>query len=252
MVIPVHDENPVRRTPVVTYALIVVNAVVFLLEPVHQYFLGSQTAKGVCHQYAFFDKWAAIPKELLSNQPLGPHRYVVGTGSGQIACPVDVFPHKSPVLSVLYAMFLHAGWLHLLGNMLFLYIFGNNIEDRFGRVRLSSSSTSRRDSLLRTGSRCSTPDRPRRWSVRRAPSRASSAPTCCCSRGRKCCRCLPFLFFIPVRLPAWLVLGSWFVLQYFYAAGTGVSDGASVAYMAHVVGFVFGALIGYGVRRRAA
>ena len=53
----------------------------------------------------------------------------------------------------------------------------------------------------------------------------------------------------PVRLPAWLVLGSWFVLQYLYASGAGVSNGAGVAYVAHVVGFVFGVLVGLGVRR---
>jgi membrane associated rhomboid family serine protease len=251
MVIPVHDDNPVRRTPVVTYALIAVNAVVFLLEPVHQYFLGSQTVKGICHQYAFFDKWAAIPKELLSNDPLGPHQYVVTAGGRQIACPVDVFPHKSPALSVLYAMFLHAGWLHLLGNMLFLYIFGNNIEDRFGRVRYllfyvaAGFVAAYGFSLFNAGSTETL------VGASGAIAGVLGAYLLLFPRA-KVLSLLPFLFFIPVRLPAWLVLGSWFVLQYFYAAGAGVSEGAGVAYVAHVVGFVFGALIGYGVRRRTA
>jgi membrane associated rhomboid family serine protease len=54
---------------------------------------------------------------------------------------------------------------------------------------------------------------------------------------------LTFLFFLPVWLPAWLVLGTWFLLQYVYFAGFGVAQGADVAYGAHVVGFLVGALL---------
>jgi membrane associated rhomboid family serine protease len=59
---------------------------------------------------------------------------------------------------------------------------------------------------------------------------------------------VPILFFIPLRLPAWLVLGGWFVLQWLYAAGYAVSSAGSVAYLAHVFGFIAGALVGLGVR----
>src|SRR6266542_6626822 len=54
---------------------------------------------------------------------------------------------------------------------------------------------------------------------------------------------VPFLFFFPARLPAWVVLGSWFVLQYFYASGASVANGAGVAYLAHVVGFIAGIVL---------
>jgi membrane associated rhomboid family serine protease len=59
---------------------------------------------------------------------------------------------------------------------------------------------------------------------------------------------VPFLFFIPVRIPAWLVLGSWFVLQWAYSAGYVTSGAGSVAYLAHVFGFLAGVLIGLVVR----
>ncbi|BEP12227.1 rhomboid family intramembrane serine protease [Acidothermaceae bacterium B102] len=247
MVIPVHDDNPVRRTPVITYALIVVNLVVFLFEPVHQYFMGSQTAADVCRQYAFFDKWAAIPKELLSGHPLAIHQYVVGTGASQFPCAPDYFAHKSPVLSVLFAMFLHAGWLHVLGNMLFLYIFGNNIEDRFGRVPFlvfyigAGYAATYGFSLMDSGSHETL------VGASGAIAGVLGAYLILYPRA-KVLSLLPFLFFLPVRLPAWLVLGSWFVLQYVYAAGTGVGQGAGVAYVAHVVGFIVGMFVGYVVR----
>jgi membrane associated rhomboid family serine protease len=69
--IPIHDDNPTRRTAVVTYLLIVVNIVVFLLEPVALApFTGSDDAAAQCSQLAFFHKWAAIPRELVSMELL--------------------------------------------------------------------------------------------------------------------------------------------------------------------------------------
>ena len=61
---------------------------------------------------------------------------------------------------------------------------------------------------------------------------------------------MPFLFFIPLPLPAWVVLGLWFVLQYIYSAGVAVSGGANVAYLAHVIGFVVGFLLSLPLRGR--
>jgi membrane associated rhomboid family serine protease len=221
--------------------------VVFLIEPVHRFLFGSPTGSGICKEYAFFDKWAVIPKELLSGHPLAAHQYLIGTGSGQIACPVDFFPHKSPVLSVLYSMFLHAGWLHILGNMLFLYIFGNNIEDRFGRVLFlvfyiaTGYGAAYGFSLLDANSTETL------VGASGAIAGVLGAYLILYPRA-KVLSLLPFLFFLPLRLPAWLVLGSWFILQYIYAAGAGVGAGAGVAYVAHVVGFILGMLVGWLVR----
>src|SRR3954470_1166379 len=122
MVLPVHDVNPTWRTPVVTYLLIAVNVVAFLFSPVSHHIVGDSPQAEACRQAVFFDKYAAEPKELLSNKQL-PHRFVLNEGDRVIECPTPKPFQKSPFLSVLTAMFLHDGWLHLLGNMLFLYIF---------------------------------------------------------------------------------------------------------------------------------
>jgi membrane associated rhomboid family serine protease len=153
-------------------------------------------------------------------------------------------------LSVLTAMFVHSSWTHLLGNMLFLAIFGNNIEDRMGRgwyllfylacgyaagYGFAVLAPSSGDPLVGAsgaiagvlGAYLVLYPRARVWGL------------------------IPFLFFLPLRVPAWLMLGMWFVLQAFYAAGYGTSAAGSVAYPAHVVGFVVGALLALPLRRRA-
>src|SRR4029453_15742550 len=124
--IPVHDENPTRTTPVVTWLLILANVLVFVFfEPIGLRPLlgGGQTQAEACQELRFFRQWAAIPEELTTNDQLqetaGPP---VAGGCRAVRAPYQ----KLPFLSVLSAMFLHGGWLHLLGNMLFLYVFGNN------------------------------------------------------------------------------------------------------------------------------
>jgi rhomboid family protein len=138
VVIPFHDVNPVRRTPWVTYLLIAANVVVFLLTPaVTTTGVGQADLAELCELQAFYDRFAAIPDELIGNDPQ-PEVVTgeVGRGREGVGCVVDEPSYdKIPALSVLYSMFLHGGWLHLLGNMLFLFVFGNNIEDRFGRLR---------------------------------------------------------------------------------------------------------------------
>src|SRR5260370_6244612 len=136
MVIPIHDATPVGRTPWVTYSLIAINVVVLLLTPTSQTAVaGSPGPAAVCRQQAFYDRYAAIPREMTHDHPLA----FVATGQPGPNPDTCVFApptyHKIPALSVLFSMFLHAGWLHLLGNMLFLAIFGNNVEDRLGHVR---------------------------------------------------------------------------------------------------------------------
>jgi membrane associated rhomboid family serine protease len=251
MVIPVHDENPTRRTPLVTYLLIAVNVVVFLVSPVATHVVGASAAAQECRQLAFFDHYAAKPTELVHNEALdsGATGRVVQTGSG-VGCLVTSPPpyDKSPFVSVLTAMFLHGGWLHLLGNMLFLFVFGNNVEDRLGRLRFLGF-------YLVCGYAAT---------YGFALFQASSAQPLVGASGAiagvlgaylvlypraRVLSLLTFLFFLPVRLPAWVVLGSWFLLQYLYFRGAGVAAGSEVAYGAHVVGFLVGAFLVWGLRR---
>ena len=133
--LPVHDINPVRRTPWVTYGLVAACVIVLLLTPgSRSTFTGTTTTAQLCSQQAFFDRYAAIPHELTTDHPLTQ----VATGQpgpNPDTCYVGKPTyHKSPPLSVLFSMFIHEGWLHLLGNMLFLVVFGNNIEDKFRKL----------------------------------------------------------------------------------------------------------------------
>ena len=247
MVIPIHDKNPTRRTSVVNTALVLINVAVFVLSPLAwSGLLGHpSTPSTQCAQAAYTYHWGAIPKELLTDRPLTqvPTSRAVSTHSGLACVAGRPDYHKSPVLSVLTAMFVHAGWLHLLGNMLFLMIFGNNVEDRLGRLRyllfyLASGYVAAYGYAALTGGTATTP-----------LVGASGAIAGVLGAylvlypGARVWALVPVLFFIPLRLPAWLVLGGWFLIQWWYSAGGGVSGEANVAYVAHVVGFLFGLLV---------
>jgi membrane associated rhomboid family serine protease len=249
VVIPIHDDNPVRRTPVVTYLLIALNFLVFLSEPVVSHIgVGSQSAQAVCTQQAYFDKWAAIPKELTRDQPLPPHRYVLQTNKGRFLCPVIDESTKKPYLSVLYSMFLHGGWLHLLGNMLFLWVFGNNVEDMFGRLKfllfyLLCGYVAAYGFAFGYATETTT-----LVGASGAIAGVLGAYLVTFPRARVTSLIPIAIILIPVRLPAWLVLGGWFLLQWLYSSGTGVASGAGVAYLAHVFGFVMGVLVALAAR----
>jgi membrane associated rhomboid family serine protease len=248
VVIPVHDVNPVRRTPWVTYALIALNVIVLaLLTPGGLPGTGPQAAV-VCRQDAFYQHYGAIPRELTAGHPL---RIVftgreVSTPSGPACLAGRPRYRKIPALSVLSAMFIHAGWLHLLGNMLFLAIFGNNVEDRFGRLPylllyLASGY------VAAYGFAAVHPHSAQPLvGASGAISGVLGAYLVLYPRARVW-SLVPSLFFLPLRIPAWFVLGLWFVIQWLYAAGQ-VAGGGPVAYVAHVFGFVFGMLAGLLLR----
>ncbi|WP_189536572.1 rhomboid family intramembrane serine protease [Streptomyces roseolilacinus] len=251
MVIPVHDVNPARRVPWVTYALIAVNFAVFLRTPG---MAGSLVGEGglaqACRLESFLGQWAAVPRELIHGRlpelvPTG--QVAVGpSGPGCLVGPPGY--DKSPPLSALTAMFLHGSWLHLLGNMMFLWVFGDNVEDRLGRVRyllfygLCGYAATYGFALVDAGS--ATP-----------LIGASGAVAGVLGAylvlypGARVWVLVPFLILLPLRLPAWTVLGLWFVLQAVYSYGAGVSQAGSVAYLAHVVGFVVGMLCAWPLRR---
>lgn len=249
VVLPIHDINPLRRKPVITWLLIAVNVAVFVLfEPVVTSVAGVSTSasRNVCEQQRFFDQWGAIPVEMLANRPLDqvPSGRSPGLNArGEVLCQLESPPSfvKSPVLSVLTSMFLHGSWLHLLGNMLFLGVFGNNIEDRMGRFLylifyLVCGYTAAYGFALFEPASTTT-----LIGASGAIAGVLGAYLVVFPRARVI-GLVTFLLFLPFWLPAWIVLGFWFLLQYVYFTGMGVADGGSVAYGAHVVGFVFGAL----------
>ncbi|NJK41570.1 MAG: rhomboid family intramembrane serine protease, partial [Acaryochloridaceae cyanobacterium SU_2_1] len=105
--VPLRDNNPTQITPFVTYAIIALNVVIF----VHQLSLGEGLQD-------FFNQWAVVPQDLTSSF------------RGQ---PTDL-PHPAWI-TLFTSQFLHGGLLHIAGNMLFLWVFGNNIEDKLGHVK---------------------------------------------------------------------------------------------------------------------
>ncbi|MFF1282434.1 rhomboid family intramembrane serine protease [Streptomyces sp. NPDC058299] len=250
MVIPVHDVNPVRGTPWVTYALIAANVLVFLTTPgIAGAVAGGSDLVQLCHLQAFMDHYAAVPRELIHHQmprvvPTGS----VGVGAHGPGCVVAPPGYdKSPALSVFTAMFVHGGWLHLLGNMLFLLIFGNNVEDRMGHIRyflfyvVCGYAAGYGFALLNAGSTDPL------IGASGAIAGVLGAYLVLYPKARVWVL-VPFLVFLPLRLPAWLVLGFWFALQAVYSSGHGVSGAGTVAYAAHVVGFVAGMLLAWPLK----
>lgn len=211
---PIGDDDSGRRsTPVVTYVLIAINVLVFLLE--------------IQSGEKFIQTWAFIPARF-SESPAG-----------------DWF-------TLLSAMFMHGGWLHLGGNMLYLYIFGDNVEDRFGHVRFLLF-------YIAAGLAASFAQY---W-----VNPESIIPNVGAS-GAIAGVLGAYLLMFPkaridvllgrqvVAMPAFLVLGFWIALQLVSGVGsiteTAQNEQGGVAYMAHVGGFVAGLVLGAllgGLRR---
>ncbi len=220
---PLKDDNPLQRTPVVTIALVAVNCLVFL----YQITLSSQA------QQLFFFRFGLIPIEISHMTDM----------TAQTPFPVWLSPFTS--------MFVHADVLHIGGNMLYLWIFGNNVEDYMGRFKflgfyfLSGLAAVAMFVLLSPESQ--TP----LIGASGAIAGILGAYMVLFPRARVLT--LIWIIFIIrlIWLPAVFLLGYWFVIQLIMGASTiGKSDGGGVAWFAHVGGFGFGWLAIRLYRRR--
>ncbi|MEK2488743.1 rhomboid family intramembrane serine protease [Kitasatospora purpeofusca] len=245
MAIPVphpgaHRGRPAAAAPAVCYALIALNTAVFLLGPAAGLnpLYGRDQAR-VCAEQRYEQRWGAVPAELLTGHPLTSDQLAEAPDPVP-GCPASATPGKHPALSVLSALFLHAGWLHLLGNLLFLYVFGPAVERRLGRPRFllfylaAGALTTYGFALAEAHSADST-------RVLIGASGAISAVLGSYLRFHPHARVttlVPLLLFLPLRFPAWLVLGLWFALQWWSVH----SAGPGVAYLVHVIGFGAGFL----------
>ena len=189
--IPVKDENPTLRTPYVTGLMILICVVVFVwVQPSATKSFDLPSEQETIEDIRFTYERAAIPCELSEGRPLTAAEIAATVQGGDTEACIDrlggggisPFADKNIWLSVLVSMFLHAGWLHLFGNMLFLWIFGNNVEDQMGRFRSCSSTSSPAWSRPpptcspRSTRRCRSSGHRGRWPV-------SWGPTSCGSRG---------------------------------------------------------------------
>lgn len=209
---PIGDDNSVRRsTPLVTYLLILFNVLFFFVE--------------LSGGDAFIMQWSFVPSRFLAN-------------------PVADFP------TLFTSMFMHAGWVHLGGNMLYLWIFGDNVEDRFGKVsfvifylicglaataaQLMFSLDSNIPNLGASGAIAGVLGA---YMLLFPQARVSVL------QGQR---------IIPV--PALMVIGLWFILQLFSGLGSisDTSDTGGVAFMAHIGGFIAGFLLTFIFRGNSA
>jgi membrane associated rhomboid family serine protease len=211
--IPIRDDAPTIRKPYVTVSLIVVNSLVFL----YMYLSGREVFQLLTFQYGF------IPFEFVHSQEL-----IV-----ELAAP--------PSLTAFTSMFMHGGWMHLIGNMLFLWIYGNNIEDYFGPIVflffyiVAGLAAIALYTLF--GPDLKVP------LVGASGAIAGVMGAYIVLHPRARITVLIIFFFIDfIELPAKVFLGIWFFLQLVMSL-TGSSTGGGVAYMAHVGGFVFGWLL---------
>jgi membrane associated rhomboid family serine protease len=209
--LPIGDDNSQRKTfPIVTYILIGINVVVFLIELVS----GDQ----------FIINWSFVPARFAAN-PVG-----------------DFF-------TIFSAMFMHAGWMHLLGNMLYLFIFGDNVEDRMGHFAfvifylVCGIAATFAQYFFSIGSNI--------------PNLGASGAIAGVLGA--------YILLFPqekvrvlvlnriVLMPALIVIGFWIVLQFLNGVGSimGGADSGGVAYMAHIGGFIAGIVISLFFRRKA-
>jgi membrane associated rhomboid family serine protease len=248
-VFPIKDNIPTRRFPILTVALIAVNVLMFFGFQEARITLGGA---GVDERKVV--EYGAIPYEIThpddecglaeSRAALGARKTIACEGQpGVVGTP----PEQPPTwLTVLSSMFMHGGLLHLGGNMLFLWIFGNNIEDSMGRFRFVLFYLAGGVAALLA----QTAIEPNATAPTIGASGAVAAVlggyALLYPRARVVTLILIILFVTIVELPALLVLGLWFLLQVFYgsaALAQPVTESGGVAYFAHIGGFLFGLLL---------
>ena len=222
---PYRDDNPTLATPVVTLLLIGANVAVWLLVQG----MGSDPAltRSVC-------ELGLIPGEFLGRVPPGTELPLGPTST----CVLGVSRHWYPALT---SMFLHGGWLHLIGNMWFLWVFGNNVEDSMGHGRylafylLCGLAAAATQTFINPNSIIPM------VGASGAISGVMGAYVILYPRVRVHMIVFLFIFITRIVVPAYLMLGYWFLLQ-LLGGSAGQGEGG-VAFWAHVGGFVAGAVL---------
>lgn len=246
--IPLSDDYLVRRVPVVTYTLIAANVLVYLLSPMSllAVWYGSDPGARLCAIDLYLFRWAAVPAELLTGQQLD---------SAQLSAFTDCGGgfSKWPWLSSVTSMFLHGDGAHLVSNMVYLFVFGPCVEDRLGRVRflaiyLFTGIVAAYGFALSEG-----PAQVPLVGASGAISGVLGAYLIVQFRSRVVTLLLGFL---PVRLPGWMLVATYFALDYLLYLSLSLfpDEQNPVAYAAHVYGFIAGLVVGllvYRVRWRA-
>ena len=232
--IPIKDDIPTRRFPIVTVVLIAINVIVYLVLEQGLWGLGE-------HGNEVVVEYGAIPIEITDP---GTECTTVAGGTAIQCGPDAPVPDQAPFwVTMLSSMFLHGSLLHLAGNMLFLWIFGNNIEDSMNRLVFVVFYVL--GGLAALGLQVAMDPNSAIPTV--GASGAIAAVLGAYARLYPHARVVTvvfiIIFFTIVTLPALLVLGLWFFLQLLPAFSEPVGNtGGGVAYFAHIGGFLFGVL----------
>jgi membrane associated rhomboid family serine protease len=238
--IPLKDDIPTRAFPVLTVLIIVINVVVYFGFEHGGLNLGERGQERVV-------EYGAIPYEITH-----PGKECGETPEGGVACEgqqgvAGRAPDQPPTwLTALTSMFMHGGLLHLAGNMLFLWIFGNNIEDSMGKARfvafyiLGGLAALAAQTIIEPNAAVPT------VGASGAIAAVLGGYALLYPRARVLTLIFIIIFFTIIEIPALLVLGLWFLIQVFYGAsqlGQPLGGSGGVAYFAHIGGFAFGLLL---------
>jgi membrane associated rhomboid family serine protease len=237
---PLRDNIPTLRFPVVTIVLLVANVLAYFLWQKGGILHGPDDAHVVDYGW--------IPYEIKH-----PGQQCIAQGGG-IACG-DVTGQPPVLVTAFTSMFMHGGILHLAGNMLFLWIFGNNVEDSMGKIKfiifyaLGGLAALAGQTLVSSGSGDAIP----LVGASGAIAAVLGGYIVLYPRARVLTLIFIILFFTIIEIPAMVVLGIWFLQQLLFGF-LGLSDatggGGGVAYFAHIGGFVFGLLMIRAFARR--
>jgi len=218
---PIRDENPTLQTPVVTFLLIALNVATWVLVQ------GMGTEPGLSRSVC---ELGLIPGDFLQRLPPG---YEIPLGHGMACVVTGGLSWYAPLTS----MFMHGGWMHLIGNMWFLWVFGNNVEDVTGRGRFLAFYVLCGLAAVAVQMAANPDSAVPMVGASGAIGGVMGAYVLLFPRAR--IRTFAFLFFFDV--PAFFMLGYWFLLQ--LAGGAIPSEGGGVAFWAHVGGFLAGLLL---------
>ena len=222
---PYRDHNPPATVPVVTIVLIALNCIAFFVE--------LQQGQGL--------------DDFINGYGLTPARVFASTGSAPVDVALPWEPETQRVYSVpvwltfLTSMFLHGGWLHLLGNMWYLWIFGDNVEDRMGHFKfllfylLCGLAAALAQTAANTGSHVPM------VGASGAIAGVLGAYLIAFPTARVSTLLFLGFFITVVQMPAFVLLGFWFALQFFSGMGSmSLDEAGGVAWWAHIGGFVAG------------
>ena len=224
---PYRDENETQRAAIVTGVIIALNVLVWIL--IQRAGSTAALAQSVCN-------FGLIPGELTASLPVGT-RFPIGDG---LYCATDPGRQTEHLIT---SMFLHGSWMHLLGNMWFLWLFGNNVEDSMGRLpflifylicglaaAMGQVLTSPNSAIPMVG-------------ASGAISGVMGAYLVLYPKVRVFAWVILGFFVTSVALPAWMMLGYWFLIQFVSGLAAFGGDVGGVAFWAHVGGFVAGVVL---------